>query len=120
MKLELPWPPSVNTYWRRAGYTIYISEKGKEYRSFVILFCRAKKIKKTVGKIALTIEAYPPDKRQRDLDNLPKALLDSLVHANVIDDDSNIDELHILRREVIKEGKVVVTIQPILTVSQPL
>ena len=38
-----------------------------------------------------------PDKRRRDLDNLLKATLDSLTHAGVWSDDSQIDALSIRR-----------------------
>lgn len=51
-----------------------------------------------------------PDKRERDLDNLFKALLDSLVKAGVLVDDSIIDELRIVRRKVVKNGLVKVHI----------
>ena len=27
--LELPFPPSLNTYWRRARGRVYINEKGR-------------------------------------------------------------------------------------------
>ena len=38
-----------------------------------------------------------PDRRVRDLDNLNKAILDSLTHSNVIEDDKYIDDLRIVR-----------------------
>jgi Holliday junction resolvase RusA-like endonuclease len=37
--------------------------------------------------------------------------LDSLCDAGVYDDDSQVDELHIIRGEPIKGGKIVVTIE---------
>ncbi|EOT3206211.1 hypothetical protein OSL47_25865, partial [Escherichia coli] len=33
--LVLPYPPTVNTYWRRRGSTYFISEEGKRYRRAV-------------------------------------------------------------------------------------
>ena len=62
------------------------------------------------GRIRLHIKAYPPDKRVRDLDNLFKATLDSLTHANVYTDDSLIDYLSIERMEKVKGGKLEITI----------
>lgn len=38
-----------------------------------------------------------PDRRRRDLDNMPKALFDGLTHAGVWTDDSQIDDLRIVR-----------------------
>ncbi|NBW23084.1 MAG: RusA family crossover junction endodeoxyribonuclease, partial [Caulobacteraceae bacterium] len=51
-------------------------------------------------------EAFPPDKRKRDLDNVLKSLLDALTHANVWDDDSQIDDLRIYRNIVAGMVKV--------------
>ena len=58
----------------------------------------------------MTILAKPPDRRRRDLDNILKALLDSIVHAGVIEDDSQIDEIQITRGDVVADGAVVVRI----------
>jgi Holliday junction resolvase RusA-like endonuclease len=35
MRLLLPYPPSINHYWRRAGRFIHISREGREYRKQV-------------------------------------------------------------------------------------
>lgn len=107
--LELPFPPTVNTYWRRVGNSTKISEKGRKYARDISWLTRGKKIQE--GKrVSIFVEAFMPDKRSRDLDNLFKALLDSLVKAGVLVDDSIIDELRIVRREVVKNGLVKVHI----------
>ena len=111
----LPWPPSVNTYWRHpsrgklAGRTL-ISEKGREYRATITKLAAAHKWRTVPGKVAVTIRASPPDRRVRDLDNILKSLLDSLVHAGVMQDDSDIDELHIFRLPPRAPGTVFLTI----------
>jgi len=64
-----------------------------------------------VGRLAVDIYVNPPDKRKRDLDNIPKALLDALTHAGIWEDDSQIDQLTITRGPVIKQGLAIVTIQ---------
>lgn len=43
--------------------------------------------------LAVEITFYPPDRRKRDLDNLPKSLFDSLTDAGVWKDDSLIQDL---------------------------
>lgn len=58
----------------------------------------------------MRIDAYPPDRRRRDLDNILKSLLDSITHAGVIEDDSLIDDLHIVRRELRKNGAIEIQI----------
>jgi len=114
--LELPWPPSVNTYWRSpntgklAGRTL-ISERGRSYRRAVAdTIMAAGQPKAAPGRLAVYMNAFPPDRRLRDLDNLPKGVLDALTHAGVIEDDSLIDRLHIERDVICPNGKIIVRI----------
>ncbi len=116
IELKLPWPPSVNTYWRSpnkgplAG-RILISEKGRLYRTSVYAAILEQiGLKKIKGKLSVVIVAHPPDARRRDLDNLFKGVLDSITHAGVWADDSDIDELSIARSWQIKEGALIVRI----------
>lgn len=55
-------------------------------------------------RLSLTINAYPPDKRKRDLDNICKASIDSMQYARVFEDDNQIDMLTVIRREIVKNG----------------
>jgi crossover junction endodeoxyribonuclease RusA len=97
-----------------AGRTL-ISEKGRAYRgtvfgSVLLMPAPANRPGRT-ARLSVALYAYPPDKRRRDLDNLPKAVLDALTHAGVWADDEQIDSLSIQRCEQRKGGllKVVVT-----------
>lgn len=79
-----------------------ISAEGRKYRKAVadeVLVQRGAKNYK--GKIRVEIEAYRPDNRRRDLDNLLKASLDGCTHAGVWEDDSNIVDLRIYWAESI-------------------
>lgn len=108
MKLTLPWPPSANTYWRHptkgklAGRHL-ISEAGRAYRDAVAWQVRVQCcLEKPIAKpLAVDIVAFMPDRRRRDLDNLLKALLDSMTHAGVWVDDSLIHDLRIRRAPTI-------------------
>ena len=104
LEITLPWPPSVNHYWRHVGARTLISKAGRQYREDVgaaVLEARASGWDVPVlGRLAVTILVRPPDKRRRDLDNLLKAPLDALEAAGVYDDDSQIDSLEIRRGEV--------------------
>ena len=112
MNITLPWPPSINTYWRSVNGKMLISKKGRAYRASVINHIRP--CKPTLERLSVRIICHPPDKRKRDLDNLPKGLLDALEHAGVYADDSQIDELYLRRDKIIKDGCVIVSISPFL------
>lgn len=105
IELQLPFPPSVNSMWRTprsgplAGRTM-LSEDGRRYRRAVadaVLVARAGR--QLRQRLAVTIEARMPDRRKRDLDNLPKAVLDGLTHAGVWLDDGQIDDLRVWRSD---------------------
>lgn len=116
--LDLPFPPSVNSYWRHptsgklAGRHL-ISEKGRAYRDAVLETACRYQIPTILGRLTVSIDVFPPDRRRRDLDNVLKALLDGLVHARVIEDDSCIDKLLVERCAVSPQGLVRVFISPI-------
>ena len=98
LSFDLPWPPSVNNYYRHVGPRVLISRAGRRYRSMVV--SRLGGLKKLAGRLSLYAELYPPDRRRRDIDNVGgKALLDSLQAAGLFDDDSQIKELHLLMLE---------------------
>jgi crossover junction endodeoxyribonuclease RusA len=111
--MTLPWPPSVNHYWRhptkgRLAGRHLISEEGKLYRALVqseLLFTRGLK-KPLTGRLAIEIKASPPDRRVRDLDNILKSLLDAIVHGGVVEDDSLFDAIAIARLAPEKPGRV--------------
>lgn len=100
-RIEIPWPPSANTYWRRHGDKYFISTKGKEFRQIVLSSCYKDKSRfDELDRLKVYIEAYPPDRRKRDLDNIFKATLDAFQWSGIFPDDSQIDDLHIIRKEV--------------------
>lgn len=112
--IELPWPPSVNHYWRRQGSRYFVSKEGRIYRETLYYLCTAHKgLFGPTERLSLLIDAYPPDKRRRDLDNILKSLLDSLQHAGVYADDSQIDYLAIKRNKS-KDNKIIVTLSVII------
>lgn len=113
--LQLPWPPSVNRYWRSVKGRVLISRDGREYRVDVQQHVRAQLPSLGTpenGRLEVVITAYPPDRRRRDLDNMLKATLDALQHAGVIADDGDIDRLAITRGQVQECGRLLVQIRP--------
>ena len=111
MKFVLPYPPSVNHYYRRVGPKTLISREGRAFRRNVrtLLGSGGQKPPFT-GGIALAMDAFPPDRRRRDLDNLLKSTQDSLAHAGAFEDDSLINLLVVRRCESIPGGRLVVQI----------
>ena len=110
--LRLPIPPSNNVYYRHNRGETHISKHGIAYRGTVFgLWLKARK--GHVGftkadRLAVRITLHAPDRRRRDLDNLPKAILDSLQFAGVYPDDSQIDHLYVIRGKMREEGEVLV------------
>lgn len=113
IKLELPYPPSVNKYWRRVKGKTLISQRGRNYAAEVAWMTKRAPRFPAGVRAAVEVQAFMPDKRKRDLDNLFKSLLDSLVKAGVLVDDSVIDDLRIVRAGYEEDGKVIVSIKGI-------
>lgn len=111
IRFELPYPPSINSFYHPWRGRFVMSSKGKNYKKEVwALVQKYKNIELFYSKICLYIAAYPPDHRIRDLDNILKITLDSLKGI-LFNDDSNIDDLRILRKEVLSpNGKIIVAI----------
>lgn len=117
MRLTLPYPPSMNSYWRsiskgRLSGRVLISEAGRQYRKLVSHQIGADRQRLALSdRLKVSVLANPPDRRRRDLDNLLKPLLDTLQHAGVYLDDTQIDDLRITRGDVLPGGRVVVEIE---------
>lgn len=109
----LPWPPSVNGYWRSpnrgplAGRTL-ISVEGRKFRLAAVaaLLAQGRPLRPLTVCLRVEVHVWPPDRRRRDLDNLAKPVLDALTHGNVISDDSLIDDLRLVRMEPVRDGRI--------------
>ncbi len=112
LDLELPYPPSVNHYWRRVGSRTLISRGGRAFRRSVQAALAARGVRPIAGRLAITIDVHPPDRRRRDLDNALKALLDALQHGGAYGDDAQIDELRVRRGVCVPGGCVWVRLRP--------
>lgn len=112
IELELPWPPTNNTYYRnvtiRGSSRTLISAKGRKYAADVARLLAG--CEPLSDRLAVYIEAYPPDLRRRDLDGVFKGLLDALTKAGFWLDDEQIDDLRIVRRQKTSGGKVIVRV----------
>ena len=68
-----------------------------------------------IGRVGVLLTVFFPDRKVRDLDNLLKGVLDGLVAAGVMLDDSQIHDLHVVNSgEIVTGGKIVVSVWEIL------
>lgn len=112
--LELPYPPSINRYYRTIGFRVLISREGRAYRKAVCAILRRAGAGPLDGTLAVGLDVYPPDARRRDVDNVQKALLDALQHGGVYRDDSCVKKLlTIMRETTVPGGKVIVVVLPL-------
>ena len=113
-EMRLPFPPSLNHYWRKDRGGMHISEDGKKYiarvQQLALLNGRGdteyslKVFRQPEPKQRLKVRAvfFCPDNMKRDLDNLFKVIFDCLTKAKVWADDSQVFELNakkILKRD---------------------
>jgi crossover junction endodeoxyribonuclease RusA len=118
MKLTLPFPPSVNTYWRAPNKGALkgrhlVSEGGRKFRkaAFASVVTQLNRIPKPItADLSVNVVLYPPNRARRDLDNYLKALFDALTNAKVWADDSQIKHMEISWGPVIAKGSAVITI----------
>ena len=121
----LPWPPTVNSYWKPVRNAIYLSRTGRLYKELV-----SERVAEQVSDIKIPLDIgllvevtlYPPDNKGRDLDNYMKALLDGITATKLWEDDKQIDQLFVYRGEVTKGGSVRVEIHesaPLMPIAHP-
>lgn len=111
IELELPYPPSVNRYWRNNRGVTHISKEGRDFRRQVAGLLKGLAGFPITAFIRVRIEAFPPDRRKRDIDNILKALLDALQHGGAIADDYQVTELIAARKEAVRGGRCRVAIE---------
>ena len=111
-KFELPYPPSINGYWRTFRNRQIISKRGRDYRAEAIESMQSLGLYNEMlsGRLQVSLTLHPPTLRKYDIDNFCKATFDALSHAKFWDDDEQIDSLSIKKAEKIKGGKVIVCV----------
>lgn len=113
--LQLPLPPSVNSYWGFHGSKRFLTPRAKEFKWRVHKAFYDSRLPpfQASDRLAITISLHFKDKRTNDLDNRVKSLLDALTQAKVFPDDSQIDKLHVCRGQPDPHGASTVFILPI-------
>lgn len=97
VKLTLPYPPSVNHFWRYVGGRPIISSEGRRYKAHAAAVIARAGVVKLDGPVTLSLAVYRP-KRIGDLDNRMKVLIDC-IKGIAFGDDSEIVEIHATRHD---------------------
>lgn len=121
LNITLPMPPSINRYWglqtmiSKAGKTIpirYVTYKAKEYKSKledIILKAYPNFGPWMIGdgtvKLQVIIRVYPATRREEDVDNRIKPLLDALEGV-IYENDNQIKYLNVTLMEPMSPGNV--------------
>lgn len=105
----LPFPPSVNHYWRSFRGRTVLTKAGLGFRRSVLATVGPVP-RQIVGDVRCRVLLSPPDKRRRDVDNSIKAILDALTKSGVWRDDCQVCELTVKRGGVTPGGSCLVEI----------
>jgi crossover junction endodeoxyribonuclease RusA len=107
MKLQLPYPPSSNRYWRNWRGRMVISTAARAYKRNVKLIHI--KQKPFESDVRVLVSVYRP-RRMGDLDNSLKVLLDALKGIAFVDD-KQVASLHAFRFDDKKRPRVEVLVE---------
>lgn len=117
MTLALPFPPSLNNYWKRNGRHVYLSAAAQRFKQLTAIAVKQAWTQYAhlpfVGDVSVQMQLYLPDRRKRDVDNYPKGVLDALTSAGIWEDDVQVREMTVRKSEFhrsMKEGQCVVMI----------
>jgi Holliday junction resolvase RusA-like endonuclease len=87
---SIPAPPSVNAMYRNlAGKGRVKTKTYSDWRAAAITFIRSQRVKNVSGP-AVVLVAVERHSLQADIDNRNKAILDLMVAAGVLNDDSDV------------------------------
>ncbi len=111
LEFVLPFPPSVNRYYRHVGYRTLLSREGREYRRQVYSLLAGRVGQPLSGPLEVQLDLYPPDRRRRDWDNFQKAIWDALQHAGVYHDDSQVKRAVVEMHEPDRASRAEIIIQ---------
>jgi crossover junction endodeoxyribonuclease RusA len=110
MKIDLPYPPSSNRYWRSFRGRMVVSEEARTYKRVVGLIANHAGLQPGQGDVSVSIHIRRPAKR-RDIDNHLKVTLDSL-QGYMYENDGQIVELHAVMVDDKRNPGITVTVAP--------
>jgi crossover junction endodeoxyribonuclease RusA len=89
-RITLPYPPPISACFTNArGKGRVATPRYKAWTEESLWSLKAQKPRQFAGEVSIYVGLVAPDKRIRDAGNCDKAIMDVLVKAGVIKDDSN-------------------------------
>lgn len=115
MTLVLPYPPSTNNAYAVLRGRKVKTRAAREYQANVQAACLVQFASQRAGwtgdtRLKVEVIVHPPDRRRRDLANTEKLAVDAVFDWLGLDD-SQIDELRLVRDEVQSDGLLLVSIE---------
>lgn len=111
IRLTLPYPPSINAYWKPWRNRLVKTSEAKAYTQKVGGVCLVNKVRKYKGELQLSVDLYRP-RKIGDIDGPLKCLLDSL-QGFLYKNDSQIAVLFVVRFDDKENPRAEVLAQPI-------
>jgi len=109
-QLILPYPPSVNHYFRVWRNRVVLTSEARQYKIEAGFRAKSYGIREPLeGELIISLDVYRPRKRG-DADNILKCCLDSM-NKIAWKDDSQIKEIHLRRFDDKADPRVEVLIQ---------
>lgn len=87
--IQLPYPPTTNNLFVNVGKRRVRSKGYDAWLSEAAAMVAQQRPQKLAGPYRMTLMAYRPDRRARDLGNLEKPVSDLLVKCGIVRDDSD-------------------------------
>jgi len=110
--MMLVYPVSTNKVWKHGKNRVYLNPKVVDYRTEVWAATFGKTRFENDERLKLEINMWPP-RKNCDIDNILKTLLDALQHARVFANDNQIDELIVHKMPVRSGGEIEITLTDI-------
>ncbi|MGB3725912.1 MAG: RusA family crossover junction endodeoxyribonuclease [Glaciecola sp.] len=107
-KFTLPYPPSVNGYWRAFRNRQIISKRGRDYVKLATEKMIELKLHDEMisEQVAFEMTINPPTLRKYDVDNFTKGVFDALTKCGFWVDDEQVQKLTVKKGVKTKGGNV--------------
>ena len=110
IKLTLPWPVSINAYWKSrvinvkgaAMATTYVTAAGVKFQNDVMaaVIEQLGQHSPLQGRLCVSMLFHGPSARKYDISNFVKTTEDALTKAGVWVDDEQVDALFLFRKPI--------------------